>query len=306
MPNTTKGANSHPFSPADMQLEIIEGIAGNALDQPEFIAQSRPGIATNSREWQLKKLIYSVNGVIQTKYAQFNGLRSNGYVFSIDAVPQTQELLFSRGATLLAGNTISVTINGGTPITQAFVTDHQATLDALATQIQADAAISVAARRGDHIVEITGVAAPVAQVQEITFDAALVASNSVTITVDGGTPLVEVFATNSDTTLAALAVQIQTEPGVLTAVVTSGGGGSADDRVIVVTAQVPGVPVVFTDALVTLGASQAGITFADTTPNDTGSFVLTALTVTGGIVQASIESREKLHGQLASNLLTYS
>lgn len=108
----------------------------------------------------------------------------------------------------------------------------------------------------------------VVQVQTLTLDAALVALNQYAVDVDGINVSV-VFATDSNTTLAALAVLIAAEPGVTTAVVTDAGGGSDDDREIVITAAVAGIPVVLENFEVTLGASQAGVVQAVVTGNQT-------------------------------------
>jgi len=108
----------------------------------------------------------------------------------------------------------------------------------------------------------------VAQVQTLTLDAALVASNVYSVDVDG-INISETFATDSNTTLAAFAAQIQAEAGVVTAVVTDAGGGSDDDREIVITAAVAGTPVVLENFEVTLGASQAGVVQAVVTGNQT-------------------------------------
>ena len=108
----------------------------------------------------------------------------------------------------------------------------------------------------------------VAQIQSLTLDAALVASNVYAVDVDGVNVSV-LFAVDSNTTLAALAVLIAAEAGVTTAVVTDAGGGSDDDREIVITAAVAGTPVLLENASVTLGASQANVALAVTTGNQT-------------------------------------
>jgi len=130
-----------------------------AKDEIEVIAYARAGIKRTDREWQVKKLIYDSKGLILANFfGNFEGnIPRSDYIFSLDAVPQVQELFFSRGATLLTGNTVSVDVDG-TTVTQVFVTDHQATLDALAVKIAAESGVSTAVRRGDHIIEVTGAA----------------------------------------------------------------------------------------------------------------------------------------------------
>ena len=271
MPNIDKGDNQHSLTPADMRQEIVEGTSGDANNKPEFIALTRAGIAKAAREWQLKKFVYSANGVIQTLFANLKGKAASDFVFACQAVPQVQELFFSRGATLLTGNTVSVDVDGVT-VTQVFVTDHQATLDALATKIAAEPNVASAVRRGDHVIEVIGTA-PIAQIQTFTLDAALIASNTVAVDVDGVT-VSEVFATDSNNTLAAFAVKIALEPGVASAVVTDAGGGTDDDREIIITSNVAGIGTLLDNESVTGGASQAGIVIADTTRNSDGTFVL--------------------------------
>lgn len=128
-----------------------------AQDEIEVIAYARAGIKKTDREWQVKKLIYDSKGLIlANEFANFQGnIARSDYLFAFDAVPQVQELFFSRGATLLTGNTVSVDVDGAT-VTQVFVTDHQSTLDALAVKIAAESGVSTAVRRGDHIIEVTG------------------------------------------------------------------------------------------------------------------------------------------------------
>lgn len=108
----------------------------------------------------------------------------------------------------------------------------------------------------------------VAQVQTLTIDGPLITANKIEVDVDG-VNVSAVFATDSNTTLAAFATAIQGEAGVVTAVVTDAGGGSDDDREIVITAAVAGTPVVLENENVTLGASQVGIVQAVTTGNQT-------------------------------------
>lgn len=136
----------------------ITTIASNAgaLNQIEIIAFSRAGIKKTDREWQIKKSVFDgSNNILDTQFANLGGnIARSGYLFAFEAVPQVQELFFSRGATLLTGNTVSVDVDGVT-ITQVFVTDHQTTVDALAVKIAAETGVATAVRRGDHIIEVT-------------------------------------------------------------------------------------------------------------------------------------------------------
>ena len=98
----------------------------------------------------------------------------------------------------------------------------------------------------------------IAQVQTLTLDIDLVSLNVMAVTVDGNV-LTETYAVNHDTTMTAMAAQIQAQPSVVTA--------TAAARVITVTSVI-GVSVavtVFTDAGCTLGATQPVITVAETT-----------------------------------------
>ncbi len=131
----------------------------DATGEIEVIAYARAGLKTFDREWQVRKLIYrSGPSVTENLFAVFPPLQvpRSDYIFSFDGVKQVQEIFFSRGATLLAGNTVNITVDSA-DLTQAFDTDHQATLDALAAQIQSEAGVVTAVRRGDHIIEVTAV-----------------------------------------------------------------------------------------------------------------------------------------------------
>lgn len=103
---------------------------------------------------------------------------------------------------------------------------------------------------------------PVAQVQELTTDAQLTGGETYNTDVDGVT-IATAFVTDNDATLAAHAASIQAEAGVATAVVTDAG---SNDRVIVITAQTAGTPVVLTNFNVTGGAAP-GVTVTVTTGN---------------------------------------
>ena len=107
------------------------------------------------------------------------------------------------------------------------------------------------------------------QVVALSIDAALIAANSFICSVNGTAIVAEVFAVDSDTTLAAIAAKIQALDPVATAAVTAVAGGTDNDRVIVITAASPWVTLSITDAAVTLGASQASVSVAETTAAST-------------------------------------
>jgi len=108
---------------------------------------------------------------------------------------------------------------------------------------------------------VTKKARDLARVQTITFDADIVTGNTANVTVDGGTPIAEAFVTDHDTTMANLATSIQSEAGVVTAVVSS-------PRVITITGAVVDTAVVLTVLTVTGGATQANIALAITQYED--------------------------------------
>jgi hypothetical protein len=79
----------------------------------------------------------------------------------------------------------------------------------------------------------------VRQIETITLEKDIVAGQTYEVIVNG-VVLTEAFDTNNDTTVAAMAVQIAAEAGVVTAVVTDAG---TSDWEIVVTSLIPGAPV---------------------------------------------------------------
>ncbi len=95
------------------------------------------------------------------------------------------------------------------------------------------------------------------QVQTIVFSANIITGNTISIDVDGVT-ITQAFDTNNATTVAALAAQIQAEPGVSTA-------ASNGTDTITVTSAVKGTDVVLDNEGITGGVSQAIITITETT-----------------------------------------
>ncbi len=95
------------------------------------------------------------------------------------------------------------------------------------------------------------------QVQTITLDIDLEASNVINMDIDGVAMTQITFASDHDTTMAAIAAQLVLDfPQIATA--------TAALKVITITAAVHGTDVVITDFLVTLGSNQAVGTIAET------------------------------------------
>lgn len=98
--------------------------------------------------------------------------------------------------------------------------------------------------------------------QTITFDAALITANVYNVTVNGTAIAPVTFATNSDTTMAAIATALEAISAyVQDAYVVNITGSVSDDRVIVVLPKT-GVTLNLTGSAVTLGASQANAVVA--------------------------------------------
>lgn len=106
-------------------------------------------------------------------------------------------------------------------------------------------------------------ATPVAQVQELEFSADFVADNVINLDIDGVAISPITFTTDHDTTMAALASEIQLHASVSTATV-KGGAGS---RIIEITAAAAGIPFVVDSIVVTGGASQPTGSMTTTTEN---------------------------------------
>lgn len=95
--------------------------------------------------------------------------------------------------------------------------------------------------------------------QTLTFSAALVTGNTTNGSVNGNAIPTKTFATDSDTSMAAIAAAIAAMPGVKSAVVLQAG---SNDRVIIITPVDQFAGVALTGFAVTNGASQATITAA--------------------------------------------
>lgn len=99
----------------------------------------------------------------------------------------------------------------------------------------------------------------------MTFDAALVALNTINGKVNGVAIDEITFAGDSDTTMAAIAAAIAAMDGVKSATVIEVAAGVDNDRVIEVVSETAGAWVMLSEWVVAAGASQAGITI--TTPD---------------------------------------
>lgn len=113
-----------------------------------------------------------------------------------------------------------------------------------------------------------------AQVSRLTFSEELVTDNSTIITIDGVAGTAEVFASDHDTTMTAIAGQIGSDFAQVTAAVIGGAGS----LVIEITAAVADTPF-SASGVVTLGVSQPTIAFS-------------AVTTAGGLtesIQAAID-----------------
>jgi len=102
------------------------------------------------------------------------------------------------------------------------------------------------------------------QTVTLTISAAFVTDNSTVVSVNGVALSPTVFATNSNTTLAALATALQATDAIASATVTNAGSGTDDDREIIIVANDPLIDVVLTGYACSLGASQNTAAIATT------------------------------------------
>lgn len=125
--------------------------------------------------------------------------------------------------------------------------------------------------RVGHYTDITdassldAVKADINKVSVLTFDAALITANLFDVDVNGTGIASVLFATDSDTTMAAIATAIALDAKVAEAFVIIVGGPGSDDRVIIVVPNDSTV-VTLTSAAVTLGASQAAVVVTQPVP----------------------------------------
>ena len=112
-------------------------------------------------------------------------------------------------------------------------------------------------------VKITQLNQGVRERYKLTISAAFVTSNSINMKINDVAITPVTYATSSDSTLAALAAAIQAHADVRSATVVTTRGGTANDRTILIEAETPGAgELIFTNAVVTSGASQPTISFA--------------------------------------------
>jgi len=102
------------------------------------------------------------------------------------------------------------------------------------------------------------------QTLTLTISAPFVADNSTVLSVNGVALTATVFASDSNTTLAAIATKLQATDAIASATVTNAGGGTDDDREIVIVANDPLIDVVLTGYACSLGASQNTAAIATT------------------------------------------
>lgn len=127
-------------------------------------------------------------------------------------------------------------------------------------------------------IKITGRDTGVRQRIRLVFNGKLITANSFTTTINGtaiASPVV--FATDSDTTMAAIATAIQAHAAVSSAYVETVAAGRENDRSIVIIAETPGPNQLIIDSVaVTGGVSQVAVTPFNTLDGQAsdGSFVL--------------------------------
>lgn len=135
------------------------------------------------------------------------------------------------------------------------------------------------AENDSYIIESTG--------QVITFSAALVTSNVINMKVNGVAMTAVTFATDNDTTLAAIATQLLTQfSSVLEATIGAARNGT---RAINIVPKGANSTVVISDVVVTAGASQATATVAEVVPT-TGDFKKYFDITSGQYINANSES----------------
>lgn len=117
----------------------------------------------------------------------------------------------------------------------------------------------LANRRISFLGFATASASVTPEIKTWTNSAALVASNTITWTINGRS-YSQAFSSDNDTTLAAISTQIGTDPDVQSSVVTDAG---SNDRVITITSK-GGLSLNIPTPSVTGGASQATVTIAQT------------------------------------------
>lgn len=125
-------------------------------NRPDVVGLAVPGTQDDEPAWQVSKLTWDATSgeLTQRLFAQKNGVETNGFVFTWDAVAQVQEIKLS--APLVPGNTITIDVDA-TTVSQAFTTDHETTIAAWATSIAGEAGVTTAVVRSpnDLVVVVT-------------------------------------------------------------------------------------------------------------------------------------------------------
>lgn len=129
-------------------------------NRPDVVGLAVPGTQDDEPGWQISKHSYdATSGALTQKlFAQKDGVETNGFVFSWDAMAQVQEIKLT--APLIEGNTITIDVDAVT-VAQAFTTDHATTMGLWATAIAAKAGVSTAvvSTPNDLVVVVTAAAA---------------------------------------------------------------------------------------------------------------------------------------------------
>lgn len=112
----------------------------------------------------------------------------------------------------------------------------------------------------DYAIKLSNIDFGQRERHRLTFGGPLVTANSVSVTINGTSPITQVYTTSSDNTLALLATALSNHPDVASATVEQVAGGTANDRSILVVAKLPGKgKLQFSNLGVTLGASQTSL-----------------------------------------------
>jgi len=200
-----------------------------------------------------------------TVYDQAQGTGIHEYYEEIWCNPSADADGEVVGSLSIALQPQSVLLEGG--ITTLSLSDHADSSVALNYHSAAVADLSAAA--GTEWIgagaKAGGAGEPTKPVYEIEFAGALVTDNTFNMKVNGTALTQETFNSNSNTTVAAIAAELQALGSIESATVTDAGGGTDDDRVIVVTGAVKGVEVWMDGLTVAAGSSQTTAALTQTT-----------------------------------------
>lgn len=280
------------------QADVILHAAFNTTPIGTLVYQGRKSDSSAWEELHRETILTASSAMKVLEKVQHRQLRA---VYTPDA--QHQITTLTLDAALIAANVATCTVNGRAHAV-TYDGSSDATLQALADAIATDADVQSAVVTSggvlptdDRVITITGkadtdltitgavtlgasqanVAIATSQVaalsrlqkQTYTLDAALVALNVAHCVIDGTDKNVT-YASSSDETLQALADEIKTHADVEDAVVTVVTDGlGVDDRVITITSK-QGKDLTISGS-VTAGASQAGVTVAETVAPSLGT-----------------------------------